>query len=411
MIDREHKEQLLKSRHFCMLPFVHTCVLPDKRVIPCCMNHTYIYGKTDEQSLDEIFSNNNKKLVEFRREILNGPELPPTCHRCNEPEPTVGSETYRSTSNREYGYLLDNLEINIDGTVEQEMLSLWDIRFSNLCNLKCRTCDDISSSKIGEEEHRTDSNIIVLKRAFEEKSEFLDFFKRHIDIVEEIYFCGGEPLLLKEHYEILDILLEHKKFKVKLRYNSNCTTLTLGNKNVLDYWKQFENIHLAASIDAGWEQLEYIRHGSTWSGIVENLTQIKRECPHVGIFLGPTVSILNAFHIAKFHLFLAKNNIVNVNNIYYNLLKYPGYYSIKSFSPNLKNKVSENWQWYISELQSLQCSSGIISEIEKMMRFMYSEDTSNTLPDLKNHIISKDKLRNESFQKTFPELIEIFENE
>ena len=51
-----------------------------------------------------------------------------------------------------------------------------------------------------------------------------DVFKqvdRFINDVEEIYFAGGEPLVMEEHYLILEKLIAAGRTDVRLRYNTN----------------------------------------------------------------------------------------------------------------------------------------------------------------------------------------------
>ena len=319
-----NKKDLLESKHFCIQPFIHSCIWTDGRALPCCINHRYELGNTKTESLYDIYSNNNKKLVDFRKEMLEGPELPKSCYRCGDMEKQYADNSYRYYSNKHYGHLLDNIEINPDGTVNNSKIYTWDVRFSNLCNLKCRTCDNINSSKIAEEEKKhIDNNIVVFKEAFDDRTEFFKFFEENIDVIEEIYFCGGESLLLKDHYVILDLLVKHEKFDTVLRYNTNCTKLSLKNKHVVDdYWVKFKSIRLGLSLDAGWEQLSYIRHGSNWESILSNLRHIVDKCPHAFMQLSPTISILSAFHISKLHLFLVKENIMKLNDVYFNILTY-----------------------------------------------------------------------------------------
>jgi hypothetical protein len=60
----------------------------------------------------------------------------------------------------------------------------------------------------------------------------------HLDYVEQIYFAGGEPLLMEEHYRILDELVRRKRFDVRLIYNTNFTHTDLKGNSVFEYWKQ-----------------------------------------------------------------------------------------------------------------------------------------------------------------------------
>ena len=399
-------KDLLRSKHFCIQPFIHACVWTDGRALPCCINQSYVLGNTKTVPITEIYSNNNERLVSLRKEMLNGPALPESCNRCSTPESEYADNSYRYYSNKHYGHLLDNLQINNDGTITDGKISTWDVRFSNLCNLKCRTCDSINSSKIAEEERKyIGKTIPVLKEAFDDTTEFFEFFESNIDVIEEIYFCGGESLLLEDHYKMLDILVAHKKFDTVLRYNTNCTKIFFKDKNVVDnYWVKFKHVRLGLSLDAGWEQLFYIRHGSEWSVVLENLRYIVSKCPHAFMQLSPTISILNAFHVSRLHKFLVEEKLINLNDIYFNILTFPDFYSITSLPTELKEQVRQHWEQYKLDAEFLGANQHVIEEINKVIKYMYTSDQSHTLDAFRNDTKLKDNLRKESARELFPEL-------
>jgi phage FluMu protein Com len=399
-------KDLLKSNHFCVQPFIHVCVWTDGNALPCCINQSYVLGNTKTTPIKEIYSNNNKKLKLLRKEMLNGPNLPKSCSRCSLPERDYAENSYRYYSNKHYGHLIENIKFNEDGTIIDSKISTWDVRFSNLCNLKCRTCDSINSSKIAEEERKyINKPIQVLKEAFDDTTEFFEFFESNIDSIEEIYFCGGESLLLEDHYKILDILILYKKFDTILRYNTNCTKIFFKDKNVVDnYWVKFKNIRLGLSLDAGWEHLSYIRHGSKWEVVLDNLKYIVSKCPHVYMQFSPTISILNAFHISKLHKFLVEQNIIKLNNIYFNILEFPNFYSITSLPADLKDQVKQHWEQYKNDISILGNSEQANKEIDKVIKYMFTQDQSHTLNDFRKDTKLKDELRKESAKDLFPEL-------
>jgi MoaA/NifB/PqqE/SkfB family radical SAM enzyme len=402
MID---KKKLLESKHFCILPFIHACIWTDGRVLPCCINQHHILGNVKSTKIEDIYSNDNKKLVQIRQEMIEGPHLPMSCRRCQNMETNYADNSYRYYSNRNYGYLLDHIDIHEDGTVTENKISTWDVRFSNLCNLKCRTCDDINSSKIAEESRKhSNKDVIVLKEAFDDKEMFLDFFKKNIDNITEIYFCGGEPLLLEEHYEMLDLLVERGKFDTILRYNTNCTKLTFRDKNVLDYWSKFKDLRLGLSIDAGWEQLYYIRHGAQWDTVVDNIKQIVTACPHAFVQLSPTIGILNAFHIERMHFYLVEQGLIQLNNVFFNILTHPTYYSMSSLPQDLKEQARIYWESYKQRAIEMGANDFLIEEISKVIRYMDIGDLSSHLNDFKIETQNKDKIRRENFVEVFPEL-------
>lgn len=400
-----NKTELLKSNHFCILPFIHTCIWTTGEVIPCCINHSYEYGNVKNQSLDEIFTHTNIKLNQLRNEMISGTELPVSCIKCTQSELYNKDQSLRIFSNNTYGHLLEDLEFDINNNVINEKISLWDVRFSNLCNLKCRMCDDVNSSSIAKETwSKKKLNIPVLRKAYNDLDNFLDFFIKHINTIEEIYFCGGEPLMLEEHYKILDLLIEHNKLDVLIRYNSNCTIFDFKNKNVInDYWPLFKNVKLAASIDAGWEQLYYIRHGAEWETVLQNLRLINEKCPHVNISLNPTVEILSLFHIKQMHEFLIKSNIVKIDDIHYNLLTYPLHYSITVLPKLLKEKAEVYIKEYASSMKELGASETTINKIYTIITHMNSADNEKYLNRFKQDMEEKDRFRNENFSQIFLE--------
>ena len=85
------------------------------------------------------------------------------------------------------------------------------------------------------------------------------------DNVEKIYFAGGEPLIMPEHFQLLTKLIETGRSKnVTLIYNTNCTILDYKGNNLLDLWKNFKWVNIGASIDAMGTRIEYIRKGTRW---------------------------------------------------------------------------------------------------------------------------------------------------
>lgn len=406
------KQVLLNSKHFCMIPFIHSCVWTDGRVIPCCINQEYVLGNAKTQQLSEIYNNDNQKLKTLRQEMINGPALPESCNRCGTPEETFGANTYRTYANQKYGKFFDELQFDENNNLTKPNIRFWDVRFSNICNLKCRTCDPINSSKIAEEERRSRShiNVPVLKEAFDDVSDFFNFFVQHIDGIEEIYFCGGEPLMLAEHYKMLDLLIEHKKFNTLLRYNSNCTVLNFKGKNVTtDYWPLFKRVDFCASLDAGWEQFEYIRHGGIWREVVDNLKNIKKNSPHVRIEFSPTVSILNVNSIERLHKFLLEEHLISIDSVYYNILTWPPEFSLTVLPPINKQQVKDDYIKYANYLQGLNANNHTIEKLQEVVAYMYTADNQSLLPIAKSNLVAKDKIRKQNYSLALPELKGILE--
>ena len=383
-------EDLLDSKNFCILPFVHAHISTTGQSQVCCMSEQ-TFGNVKELGISNVYSKNNTKLINFRQDMLNN-GLPESCSNCSRPE-SYGNSSHRITSNKLFGHLLND----IDDLVNNEKIFLWDVRFSNLCNLKCRMCGHGASTKIAEEE-KIDN---VLIKPFNDYFEFFDFFIENIDHVTEFYFCGGEPLLMEEHYRVLDLLIKHNKADTMLRYNSNLTTLKLKDKKVIDYWQQFKNVKVSASIDAGWEQLSYIRHGADWDSIIDNLKAIRQDAGHVELILGVTVNILNAFHIFRMYKYLVNLHLIQPYEIYF--IPVGGNMSLSCLPVELKERVTQHW---LNELKNVN-ERNVIDSALALLKEMNDIDKHYMLTNFVREMKQLDSKRNENFVEVFPELKEL----
>ena len=226
----------MTKQTICAVPWMHLNFEPNGKVIPCCLTsvHNYFAGDLTHQTIEEIWNSDNMKSL--RKDMVEGKE-PEICRKCFDRERVTG-ESGRFYHNRDFPQVLEKIpEITLeDGTCTTMELKYWDFRFSNLCNFKCRSCGPRYSSawvpdakKLG----LTDQEKVWSIDSVDDKTNF-DFLKDQVDHVERIYFAGGEPLLMDEHWQILDMLADKKRFDVKLSYNTNASVLTYGKKNVLD---------------------------------------------------------------------------------------------------------------------------------------------------------------------------------
>lgn len=397
-------DELLNKKGFCILPFLHSCIWQTGTAHPCCMNHLEL-GNLASTSIEDIYSNKNSILTDFRKTLL-GDSLPVSCVKCEDIEKHKGL-SYRNSSNYKYGHLLNHIDISSEESlVNNKKIFLWDIRFSNLCNLKCLICQPADSSRIAEEEGTG-----KLISAFNDLDEFIVEFEKQIDNIVEINFAGGEPLLIKDHYKILELLIKHEKFDVVLRYNTNGTVISLGDKNVIEYWKYFKNVNVNFSLDAGWQQFEYLRYGGNWEITLQNLKRIRHLTPHVNVALNIAIMALNVLYIRQMYEFLLDEQAINGG---LNFIPVFGkdYYKITVLPDNLKAKVLEYYQeWEDSLNNSCDTHPSVFQSIEMVKSIIINdEDTSYNLPILKEHTLIKDKQRGTDFYTTFPELKDIFNN-
>ncbi len=400
----------------CVIPWVHLNIIPRGKVYPCCMTTDFgnFAGDLNTQSIEEIWNSDYMKSI--RVQMMNGQE-PKMCSRCFEGERSSGQSTRRNHNN----YFRTKLEeipviTQSDGHVDKIDLKYWDFRFSNLCNYKCRTCGPEYSSSwipdaraLGWQDEKKDEKVININV---EDSSNVDFLKKYVDVVEKVYFAGGEPLLMDEHWQILEMLDEKQRHDVILTYNTNLSKLTYKDKNVLDYWRKWgRRVWLWPSIDEIDERAELIRSGTNWKNVEKNLKDVVELDIHIKPSV--TVSNMNVFRIPEIvqrmiDIGVVRESDENWHNFSFNVLEYSPYFHVSTLSDNTRMKAKEKLENFISDFNS-KYNTDI--RYKFLHLFWHLEKPHN--PDLaalfKKNTTRIDQLRNEDTLVTIPELKEILE--
>jgi radical SAM protein with 4Fe4S-binding SPASM domain len=393
----------MESKTICIYPWIHIYANPDGSVLPCCVaDHRKPLGNLRSQTLKEVWNSDAYKTM--RQKMLAG-EKCEECSGCYQAEER-GVESVRQSRNKEYKRFFDLIDnTNDDGSLDEMSLRHFDIRWSNICNFKCRSCSSTYSSTWAQEDiSQGQKKSVYIIAGGESNDEVYDQFLPHLKDIETFYFAGGEPLLTDKHYSILEHLIAIGKTDVRIEYNTNLSYLKYKNKPVIELWKNFTNININASIDSWGERAEYIREGTVWSDIENNIKTIQKEVPHVKLQTGSVISIFNLYTIPEFLDYILDNKIFNIQNFYpffYNIIN-PDYYSADVIPDNLKNRI-------VTKLSDLNYSSSINKEIQKVIIYLKN---SKYNPELREEFIAKtlhyDKIRGKDFEKTFPEIAELF---
>jgi hypothetical protein len=329
-------EDIFYKKHFCILPWIHFHAWPDGKVFPCCMaDSNKPLANTSDESIIKMMNSEDFKALRLR--MLND-EPSEVCQRCYDVE-LFGTWSLRQSQNTVRGVSSLGLvnKTNTDGSIDDFKLKYMDIRFSNICNMKCRSCGP-SCSSLWAQEYKERHGEVMLKDRFgltkvvvsnNDDGSFWEKLLPYLDDVEEVYFAGGEVLITPEHYKILDYWLSKGKTNVKVTYTTNFSVFKYKEKQVLDYWKKFPKVEIYASLDAGGPLAEYMRKGTIWSEIEENATMIKKEVPHVRFEITPTISIWNVHQFPKFHKeWIDKGLLSKTQEMRLNILTGPWFASI-----------------------------------------------------------------------------------
>ncbi len=406
-----NKDFLLKdSKTFCMLPWNHLHVTPIGTGAPCCIadscnNHEGVGDAKKDRLIDLV---NSPKMKQLRLDMLN--EVPnKECSSCYSHE-SHGIRSWRQTSNEAYAdYFDDVINTNEDGSLTEFKMRYFDMRFSNICNFKCRTCSQEYSSQWEQENAR---NNVTYARSFPKNTnaELLQDVIDNIEFMETAYFAGGEPLIMDQHYIILEEMIRKGKTDIQLRYNTNASNLKYKNKDIIELWSHFTNpIDMSLSIDHVKERAEYIRHGTNW-GTVENNINLIRSLPNIRFSINTVLSVFNFLTFAEFYEYLLIKGIYNSSCGIYNMTspyhlschvlppeyKLLGKQSLKQTIRIMGNSMTDHARNHVLDAINWAMSRNIAYEIES--------NNTTYLQLFKNEVTRLDLIRGEDFRKTFPEL-------
>jgi MoaA/NifB/PqqE/SkfB family radical SAM enzyme len=400
----QREEFLLKdSKTFCIYPWIHLHAYPTGEAYPCCHAEMGVgqVGNCRNNTLEEIFY--DKPLSILRDNMLNEVKSS-ACQRCYEQEES-GFFSGRKSANKHHGHHIKKLS----NEVYPFEITYWDIRFSNLCNLSCRSCGHIFSSSWYQDQAK------LAGGNWKEKNKALNYAGRtetdmweqlipHLDYVEQIYFAGGEPLMMAEHYNILDELERRGRFDVRLIYNTNFTQIKLKDRTVFDYWKKFKSVAVGASLDDQHSRAEYIRRGTEWPRVIANRAEMIGTCPNVDFYISPTLSIMNAWSLPDFHRQWAEAGLIRPQDLNVNILQDPVHFRIDIAPPKYKQQLIERYQRHLEWLRPLDPLQRATVGFESAINFLQATDNTHLLDTFWFKIGELDNIRNENILDIIPEL-------
>jgi len=381
------------SDTFCIYPWIHLYVNPDGSALPCCVaDHHQHMGNVRTHTIKEVW--NSEQYKNMRLNMLDGKKCS-ECKGCYSNE-EKGLLSTRQNVNDRYNQHIHLADLtNEDGSLDEMHLRHFDVRWSNICNFKCRSCSHTYSSSWAKEDGL--DNIYIF--AGGNSNDILyDQFEPYFKNIETFYFAGGEPLLTDKHYEILEYLIDNNKTDVLLDYNTNLSKLTYKNKNILDLWKKFKNVKVHASIDSYGDRAEYIREGTNWDTVKSNLLTVKEATPHVQLHTGSVISAFNLFTIPEFLDEMKSIFGNNYSPFFYTIIN-PDYYSADVLDDSFKNLL-------LKKLMDYQpFNTGVQLELEKVIQYIKKSNYNEQLKEtFIQHNLHYDEKRGRNFAETFPEL-------
>jgi len=445
-------EAISASPSFCILPWIHFATRPNGDMRLCCNANSSGAGFDHEIGLVKNESGkpanfgyetpmsawNNDYMKSVRTTMLKG-EIPASCRKCYEEEKigVVSKRIWETGTWYRDGVDVPELirQTKEDGTVPEELIYL-DLRLGHTCNIRCVMCSPHDSSKwVGD--HKKLIPILQdpeVKRQMQwdrkefnnfwhEKDTFWEEMYRQIPNLKQVYFAGGEPLMIKEHKLFIEeIVRQGYQDKILLRYNSNGL---LVDDELIELWSKFKKVKFAVSMDACYERDEYIRHPTDWATVEHTLHMLDNTPDNIQTSLATAIQIFNVKHLPDFMKWKVESGFkkLNIGNVpggvqmggglvNMHLLYIPTFLSIQILPKEDKQEVEErfmdfkDWLWknYRQDDDYWKVNPYGWKRWEAVLKHMNAEDNSHLLPGFKEYVNKLDAIRGLNAASVFPEL-------
>ena len=297
------------NKHFCVQPFVNVTTRITGQNNVCC-NVDNQDSKITEQSPVDFF--NSQYVKQFREDMLDGVKRA-DCSGCQY------QESHRQHSHRQryneyyhikngqtndyYKQIVNKLRLDaIDKPLYVEM------HVSNLCNLKCLTCNEIDSSQY----HAENKMLGVSKHPMKNFTNFVvNTAKALKDVIHpDLLFLdvrGGETLMVPEIRKVLDEIDPNTASNITLKIQTNGTIVP--DETWTKVFRKFKNTKVNVSIDAFGERNTYIRYPSDWQAILNTIEYLKKQ--DIKFIVNTVVSNLNILYLDELLEWVQNERYIN----------------------------------------------------------------------------------------------------
>jgi MoaA/NifB/PqqE/SkfB family radical SAM enzyme len=430
---------MTQSKSFCPLPWIHLATRPNGDVRLCCTANASGAGTSDKESglvkdngvnmnlqthsIEQVW--NSSFMKQTRLQMLSQ-QYPPSCTKC------YREEDNGIVSKRQWETVVWKERLDIDSIVSRTTadgtlpvdIPYFDLRLGNMCQLKCIMCSPHDSSSWIKEwkaqypKYKT----IELKQdqgwnidfdyTWYQKGEFLSSLRTQAHNIKELYFAGGEPLLIPEHYKILEFMVETGNAKnCVLRYNSNGLELP---EKLFELWNHFKQVKFNFSVDDISHRNDYIRYPSKWENVVANLERLDDTPNNIIVNIACAVQLLNVSTVTELANWKISKNFKKINLPPYgagiigtHLVYLPDYLNVRVLPAEIKQQVTKRIEYFCARHKDYKDFASDPYGAQRWMgliKYMNSVDWTDKIPTLLDYLETTDAQRGTNYRNVFPEL-------
>lgn len=402
-------------------------------------NHSCHHVMTHKIDLDKIKNDpsalHNTDFKKTQRKLMLEGIRPNECNYCWKIEDTTSNysdRTLKSASQWAIKYFDDVSKLKWEDNINP---SYMEISFSNVCNFKCSYCGPKSSSQWVEEiqtmgqypiQNYTQTWDIILNK---DENPYVDAFWKYLPNtyrnLHTLRITGGEPLLSKDTFKLLDFIDNNPNSNLNFAINSNLNppdqlfdNFIIKVSDLINK-KKIKTFHIFTSAEGAGPALEYSRFGMNYNVWLSNLSKCFELIPNLSITI---MSTYNIFSLTTYNEFLS--DILKINQKFNDrpnkplvldipYLRNPDFLSVFILDDDKIDLIKNNYEFM--KKHSLDVKNGFYpnehEKLERILTMVQNNDNKNR-EELQKRFIKfvneYDRRRNTNFLKTFPELTNLY---
>ena len=397
----------------CHSPLPHKVCLKDVNENPAALHNTF------------------EKIID-RRFMLKG-RRSPGCTTCwkiedlNDPA-IISDRTYKTVI-----YSDDDIfhSHSVGKTTDNYIPRNLEISFSSICNLACSYCNSSFSSRwvkdISTNGYYTGLTEENSEKINHEGSEFIEFDSNEENNpyvkafwkwwpelktkLQELRITGGEPLLSKNTWQILDLFQKEEYRTISIAINTN---LSVSNELISRFIKvshKVDNLDLYTSCEAVGKQAEYIRDGLKFDEFIKNLNNVIENGNFRSVHIMLTINALSLFSLVEF-----LDVVVKLKERYksnhpawtLNIIKFPSFMGPLVLPFSIRERLVGNLQSWLAVVQNNEFVSDMeIDHVYRLIQYLKQGEPDNIMSlssDFKAFFTQFDRRRSKNIVDTVPDV-------
>ena len=399
---------------FCNTPWFELHVYWDGTFGACCQEDHTIYSRDEKH----IYNIKNMSITEWMnstpmrktRMQMFGDKKLSICYRCQLEQNTSGTSRRHRSNAKSVIFTKQNFNESFEqsphkesfkksfennGHLETYPIDL-HIDLGNHCNLACKMCHPLASSKIAnqyqkwgmelsreKDEMKNDTDKILIdwtkdnivwNKACEEIASFKN--------LNNVHFMGGETMLASRFIDFCDFMIQRNKTNFGMSFVTNGTII---NYNLLDKLKKFKGrIGIEISIETCTEHNGYIRQGTNTGEVLKNIDIMKKICEENNwdITIRPAIGILSVGYYYTLLQHCLDNRLL-IKSLW---VDSPQYMDIKNLPKHITDDYIKIYKKFIkdNDLENIQSQLDYNESDKNEYKTVIKKDVDSVINKLKS---------------------------